>query len=106
MRSHLVGSSRLLHPLGLAEVGGGQNRVVVATGDPGWCSANREAAASVEATWCLPSVVRRGAQQPPEPHDSRTGAIVSARDAARMLPPSSTSDMPIRGATAPLAKGQ
>ena len=83
MRSHLVGSARLLHPRGVAEVGRSQDRVVVATDDRGWCSANREAAASAETTWCLPSLVRRVAQ----PHDSTTRAIVSARDAPLSLPP-------------------
>jgi hypothetical protein len=62
-RSRLVGSARLLHPSGVAEVGRGQDRVVAATGDRSWCSANREAAASAEATSCLPCLVRRGAQQ-------------------------------------------
>ena len=90
MRSHLVGSARLLHPPGVAEVGRGQDRVVVAAGDREWCSANREAAASAEAKWCLLSLVRRGAQQAPVPHGSRIGAIVSARDVAVSPPPSSS----------------
>ena len=85
-----MGSARLLHPPGVAEVGQGQDRVVVETGDHGWCSANREAAASAETTWCLHSLVRRGAQQAPVPHDSTTGAIVRARDVALSLPPRST----------------
>jgi hypothetical protein len=68
MRSHFVGSARLLHPRGVAEVGRSQDRVVVATDDRGWCSANREAAASAETTLCLPSLIRRVAQ----PHDSTT----------------------------------
>ena len=62
-----MGSVRLLHPRGVAEVGRGQDRVVVETDDRGWCSANREAAASAEATWCVLSLVRRGAQQAPVP---------------------------------------
>ena len=38
---------------------------------------------------CLLSLVRRGAQQAPVPHDSTPGAIVSARDVALSLPPTS-----------------
>ena len=72
-----------------AEVGRGRDRVVVASGDPGWCSANRKAAASAGAMWCLLRLVRRGAQQAPVPDDSTTGAIVSALDGALALPPNS-----------------
>ena len=70
-----------------AEVGRGRDRVVVASGDRGWCSANREAAASAGAMWCSLRLVRRGAQQAPVPDDSTTGAIVSALDGALALPP-------------------
>ena len=42
---------------------GAGDRAVVTTGDRGWCSGNREAAASAEATSCLISLVRRVAQQ-------------------------------------------
>jgi len=70
-----VGRALLLHPRGVAEVGLGQDRVVVATGDRDWCSANREATATAEATCWLLSVVRRGAQQAPVAHGpDATGA--------------------------------
>ena len=39
------------------------------------------------AMWCLLSVVRRGAQQASVPHASTIGAIVSAHNAALLLPP-------------------
>ena len=99
MTSHRVGSARRLHPRGVAEAGRGQDRVGVTTGDRDWCSANREAAASAEATWCLLSLVCQGAQQAAVPHDSVTGAIVSARDAALSLPPKLSSEAAANRAT-------
>ena len=82
MRSHLMGSARPLHPPGVAEVGRGQRpRLVLRQSGSG---------SERETTWCLHSLVRRGAQQAPVPHDSTTGAIVSARDVALSLPPKRT----------------
>ena len=91
-------SARLLHPPGVAEVGRGQDRVVVATGDRAWGFANREAAASAWAMLCLLSLVRRGAQQAPVPHDSTPGAIVSARAVALSLPPNPSARIGVKRA--------
>jgi hypothetical protein len=59
------GSARLLHPSGVAEVGQGQERVVVARGDRGWCCANPEAAASAEATCASPAPSARHSASAP-----------------------------------------
>ena len=88
---------------GVAEVSQGQGRVIFATGDPGWCSANWDARASADATFCLLRLVRHGVQQAPVPHDSTTGAILrilSARDAALSVPPRSKRVRPGLGTTA------
>jgi hypothetical protein len=75
------------HPSGGAEVGQRQERGVVATADRSWC--NREAAASAEATSCLPSAARAApSKRPcrPLPHGSPSEAIVSAMVRCRFRP--------------------
>ena len=74
-----MASVRLLHPRSVQK-SEGPGAAVVTTGDRGWCSGKREAAASAEATWCLISLVRWFARQASVAHDSTIGAIVSARD--------------------------
>jgi hypothetical protein len=85
-RSHVVGSVRLLHPRSVAEVGRGRDRVVVTTGDRGWCS-NREAAASAEATLCLISLVRSVAQQASVRTTRRSEQSSAPADGALSLSP-------------------
>ena len=69
-----------------------EDRVVVATGDRGWCFANREAAASAETTCACSASSPRCAPQAPLRHDSTTGAMVSAGDIALLLPPKGERD--------------
>jgi hypothetical protein len=69
-----VGSARLLHAPGVADVGRGPDRDAVAAGDRCWCSANRGAAASAEAKWCLLSLVLAALSKRPLPCNSTTGA--------------------------------
>jgi len=90
-----VGSARLLHAPGVAEVGRGPDRVVVATGDRCWRSANREAGASAEATWCLRSLVAAALSKRPRRHDSTT-ARSSAPATPRCCFRPGAGDLPIQ----------
>jgi hypothetical protein len=88
----------------LQKSGQGQERVVIATGDRDWCSAQSGSGSERRGDMVLAQRRKRGTQQAPLPHGSPSGAVVSARHAALSLPPRTSCGVSTGGVAAPWAK--
>jgi len=104
--SNVVFGAGRLHPPEVAEVSRGQDRDAVGTGDCGRRSTGEATASVAQRRACSISSSPGKRPSPPDSTAGLHGAMVSAHDVALLLPPAATSDMPIDGAPAPLAKGQ